>query len=81
MIRAGVLALAASGLNAVAGATTTSAGDPPSFTAMAGYMPVSDVVEHSELDLDMVEMEGSADLKTDAGFLAAWNIYSVGANR
>lgn len=48
---------------------------------IAGYMPVSDVVEHSEIDLDMAEMETAADLETDAGFLDAFNVYNIGGNR
>lgn len=51
------------------------------YDAIAGYTPVSDVVEHSELDLDMVELEAAADLETDAGFLQAWTVYSTGGNR
>lgn len=47
---------------------------------IAGYMPVSDVVEHSEIDLDMAEMETAADLETDAGFLDAFNVYNIGGN-
>lgn len=42
---------------------------------------VSDVVEHSELDLDVLSMEVGADLLTEAGFAAAFTHYSVGGNR
>lgn len=48
---------------------------------IAGYTPVSDVIEHSELDLDMLDMEVGADNQTDAGFLATWKAYSEGGNR
>lgn len=51
------------------------------YDPIAGYTPVSDVVEHSELDLDMADVEEGADLETDPGFLAAWIAYSVGGNR
>ncbi|CBN78873.1 probable high CO2 inducible periplasmic protein [Ectocarpus siliculosus] len=51
-----------------------------SYDDIAGYTPVSDVVEHSELDLDMQELEEGADLQTDAGFAAAYTAYSVGGN-
>ena len=51
------------------------------FDMIAGYTPLSDVVEHSELDLDMEDIEVGADLQTDAGFLAAWKAYSEGGNR
>lgn len=52
-----------------------------SYDDIAGYTPVSDVVEHSHLDLDMEEIEENADLQTDAGFAAAYTAYSVGGNR
>lgn len=52
-----------------------------SFDVIAGYEPVSDVVPHSLLDLDMEEMDAGADLKTDAGFTAAFTAYSEGGNR
>lgn len=48
---------------------------------IAGYTPVSDVLEHSQIDLDMVELEAGADLETDAGFAAAWDAYNNGGNR
>lgn len=48
---------------------------------IAGYTPVSDVVEHSELDLDMAELEEGADSETVAGFEEAWRAYAVGGNR
>ena len=51
------------------------------YDKIAGYSPLSDVVEHSELDLDMQEIEDNADLGTEAGFSAAWTAYSVGGNR
>lgn len=52
-----------------------------SYDGIAGYTPVSDVVEHSQLDLDMQEVEENADLQTDAGFAAAYTSYAVGGNR
>lgn len=48
---------------------------------IAGYTPVSDVVPHSELDLDMQELSVAADLETEEGFEAAWTAYAVGGNR
>lgn len=42
---------------------------------------VSDVIEHSELDLDILDMETSVDLLTTAGMAAAYTAYSVGGNR
>lgn len=42
---------------------------------------VSDVSEHSELDLDVAIMETEADKQTPDGFTAAYAIYSVGENR
>ena len=42
---------------------------------------VSDVVEHSELDLDVAEMETNADLETEDGLAAAYTVYSEGGNR
>lgn len=51
------------------------------FDVIAGYTPVSDVVPHSLLDLDMEEMEEGTDLETVAGFDAAWTAYAEGGNR
>lgn len=51
------------------------------YDPIAGYTPVSDVVNHSLLDLDVEEMEAGADLQTTAGFTAAWTAYSEGGNR
>lgn len=51
------------------------------FDVIAGYTPVSDVVPHSLLDLDVEDMEAGADLQTTAGFTAAWTAYSEGGNR
>lgn len=51
------------------------------YDMIAGYTPVSDVVEHSEIDLDMEDLEAGADLQTDEGFQAAWKAYSEGGNR
>ena len=42
---------------------------------------VSDVVEHSELDLDVADIETNADLETEAGLTAAYTAYSEGGNR
>lgn len=42
---------------------------------------VSDVVEHSELDLDVLDMETNVDLLTTAGMTAAYTAYSEGGNR
>lgn len=42
---------------------------------------VSDVTEHSELDLDVAIMEEEADKLTVDGFNAAYDIYSVGNHR
>eukprot|EP00752_Nemacystus_decipiens_P007947 g7100.t1 len=50
------------------------------YDPIAGYTPVSDVVPHSLLDLDVEEMEVGADLQTEAGFAAAWTAYSEGGN-
>lgn len=44
-------------------------------------MTGSDVVEHSELDLDMADIEAGADLLTAAGFTAAFTAYSEGGAR
>lgn len=52
-----------------------------SYDPIAGWTPVSDVVEHWKLDLDTLAMEIDADLQTDAGFLAAYEVYSDGGNR
>lgn len=52
-----------------------------SYDAIAGYTPVSDVVPHSLLDLDVEEMEVAADLQTIAGFTTAYTAYSEGGNR
>lgn len=65
-------------LLAVASATTVVFAD---FDLIAGYEPVSDVVPHSLLDLDMAEMEEGVDELSDAGFAAAYSAYSVGGNR
>lgn len=48
---------------------------------IAGYTPASDVVEHSELDLDMEEIDEKAGLETEAGFAAAYLRYDQGFNR
>lgn len=48
---------------------------------IAGYTPVSDVVEHSEIDLDMAAIETGADNLTEAGFAAAYIAYAEGGNR
>lgn len=42
---------------------------------------VSDVVEHSELDLDVADIEAGADLLNEDGFKAAYIAYAVGGNR
>ena len=55
--------------------------EEPTTDPIAGWTPVSDVVEHSKLDLDTLEMETNADLQTDEGFVAAYEAYSVGGNR
>eukprot|EP00904_Undaria_pinnatifida_P009158 jgi/Undpi1/5372/HiC_scaffold_2.g00653.m1 len=47
---------------------------------IAGYTPASDVVEHSELDLDMEEIDEQAGLETEAGFAAAYLRYDEGFN-
>lgn len=52
-----------------------------SYDPIAGWTPVSDVVEHSKLDLDTLAMETNADLQTDEGFSAAYEAYSRGGNR
>eukprot|EP00752_Nemacystus_decipiens_P008971 g8009.t1 len=61
-------------------APTDSGSDTSSFADMAGYTPVSDVVEHSQLDLDMAEIEAGADALSETGFTAAYTAYSVGGN-
>ena len=48
---------------------------------IAGYQPASDVVAHSELDLDMEEIDESAGLLTEAGFESAYDRYATGENR
>lgn len=78
MIRAPVNRRCALLLLAVASTTTTVFGD---HDPIAGYQPVSDVVPHSLLDLDMADMEAGVDLLTDAGFESAWTAYAVGGNR
>ena len=55
--------------------------EPTSFDPIAGWTPVSDVVEHNKLDLDTLAMETNADLQTEEGFSAAYEAYSVGGNR
>ncbi|CAN0393198.1 unnamed protein product, partial [Scytosiphon promiscuus] len=50
------------------------------FAAIAGYIPVSDVSEHAELDLDVETLETEADKLSEEGFTAAYAIYSDGAN-
>ena len=42
---------------------------------------VSDVIEHSELDLDMADMETNVDMLDEPGMTAAFTAYSVGGNR
>ena len=42
---------------------------------------VSDVIEHSQLDLDMADIEAGADLLSEAGFTTAFTAYSEGGNR
>lgn len=63
---------------AAATATTTVFAD---HDLIAGYQPVSDVVSHSLLDLDMQELEAGTDLLTEPGFAAAWAAYAEGGNR
>ncbi|CAM9887341.1 unnamed protein product [Ectocarpus sp. 8 AP-2014] len=60
--------------------TTTTDSATGSYADIAGYTPVSDVVEHSELDLDVAEIEAGADLLTEAGFTTAYTAYSEGGN-
>ena len=62
-------------------ATYPKSSESTVFDPIAGWTPVSDVVEHSKLDLDTLEMETNADLQTDEGFVAAYEAYSVGGNR
>ncbi|CAM9655355.1 unnamed protein product, partial [Scytosiphon promiscuus] len=59
------------------GATNVTDGD---YLAIAGYIPVSDVSEHAELDLDVETLETEADKLSEEGFTAAYTIYSDGAN-
>ncbi|CAN0397378.1 unnamed protein product, partial [Ectocarpus fasciculatus] len=61
---------------------TDSAADSATgtYADMAGYTPVSDVVEHSELDLDVADIETNADLETEDGLTAAYTAYSEGGN-
>lgn len=49
-----------------------------SYAEIAGYMPVSDVVPHSELDLDTAEMEKCADT---SDWDCAYHWYSEGGHR
>ena len=60
-----------------------AAADPShsAFDPIAGWTPVSDVVEHNKLDLDTLAMETNADLQTEEGFSAAYEAYSVGGSR
>lgn len=50
-------------------------------TMIAGYNPYSVVVQHSKLDLDMAELETSADAYDFGEFGNAFKIYSEGSNR
>lgn len=51
------------------------------YDPIAGYTPVSDVIEHSEIDLDMGEVESGVDELTEAGLVSAYTAYAVGGNR
>jgi len=51
------------------------------YDAIAGYVPVSDVVPHSLLDLDMQEIDEGVDLFSAVGFANAYTAYSEGGNR
>lgn len=50
------------------------------YAAIAGYIPNSDVVAHSLLDLDMKEIDEEAGKETEAGFAAAFTRYDEGLN-
>lgn len=65
----------------VAVASATTAVVLADFDLIAGYEPVSDVVPHSLLDLDMSDMEEGTDQNTEDGFAAAYSAYAVGGNR
>ncbi|CBN77422.1 conserved unknown protein [Ectocarpus siliculosus] len=73
-------AAVAGGFVAAQSNTTATSSTGTTFAAIAGYTPVSDVVEHSELDLDVAEIEAGADLLSEAGFATAYTAYSVGGN-
>lgn len=51
------------------------------MTAPFFFVAVSDVIEKSRLDLDMVEIEVGVDLLTEAGITTAYTAYSEGGNR
>ncbi|CAM9800300.1 unnamed protein product [Ectocarpus sp. 13 AM-2016] len=74
------VAAVAGGFVGAQSATTATSSTGTTFAAIAGYTPVSDVVEHSELDLDVAEIEAGADLLTEAGFATAYTAYSEGGN-
>ncbi|CAN0089212.1 unnamed protein product, partial [Ectocarpus sp. 12 AP-2014] len=77
---AAVVAVAAVAGGFVSAQSATTASSGTTFAAIAGYTPVSDVVEHSELDLDVADIETNADLLTEPGFAAAYVAYSEGGN-
>ncbi|CAM9401662.1 unnamed protein product [Choristocarpus tenellus] len=50
------------------------------FDVLAGYTPVSDVVDQSEIDLDQAALLDCLTNLDDAGFACAYEAYSVGVN-
>jgi hypothetical protein len=58
----------------------TDASDLGGGALIAGYMPATNVVPHSKVDLDMQEINTAVGLRTTAGFDDALFIYTNGGN-
>ena len=66
------------GMESCAGPSDADGGAGGALAPIAGYLPATDVVPHSMIDLDQQEISSAAGEGTDAGFDEAIRVYQQG---